>query len=242
MLIRCSNCQEVKDENGFHKNKSSHTGYNGHCKECRSKNKKAKTAAKNASKLPKTSKVCNICYTEKSLNEFYKATSYNGYDYACKECVKAIRKERTKTLANTEKHKPETKWCYSCEQIKPANAFYNNKTKPSGLADECKLCAKQRNKDYAERTNYDRKRALKRYNMTMDEYNVLFTAQNNTCAICKTLPSTKPLAVDHDHTTGKIRGLLCSNCNTALGLLYENPSIVANLLNYILCALAIQAQ
>lgn len=52
-------------------------------------------------------------------------------------------------------------------------------------------------------------------------------AQNNLCAICKDeLPEGKHCHVDHDHTTGKVRGLLCHHCNTALGLFDENPDLM----------------
>jgi hypothetical protein len=69
--------------------------------------------------------------------------------------------------------------------------------------------------------------------MTPEEYEVLFVSQNGLCAICRK-PETRivngvlaRLAVDHNHNTGKNRELLCSRCNTAIGLLDENPEILA---------------
>lgn len=56
--------------------------------------------------------------------------------------------------------------------------------------------------------------------------------QNNACAICKS--GDKKLVVDHDHTTGKIRELLCNSCNRALGHIKENPVSCLSMHDYIL--------
>jgi len=65
----------------------------------------------------------------------------------------------------------------------------------------------------------DRRKHFKRkYGITVEQYNQMLLAQNNTCKICKnTCKSGKNLAVDHCHTTGKVRGLLCATCNVNLG-------------------------
>ena len=87
-----------------------------------------------------------------------------------------------------------------------------------------------------------RKAALKAdYNITPEQYNQMLNEQHSVCAICgKPETSINPrnnmprcLAVDHDHNTGKIRGLLCSRCNTALGLLNENKETVSKLVLYL---------
>lgn len=84
-----------------------------------------------------------------------------------------------------------------------------------------------------------RNQHLKRtYGITLEEYNNMLIAQNNSCSICLiSIEDTKEkrnLAVDHCHTTGKIRGLLCMNCNKSLGLLKDNPLIVKNMLEYLI--------
>lgn len=72
------------------------------------------------------------------------------------------------------------------------------------------------------------------------EYDKLFLRQNGACFICKKKESDlhqsgqiKRLAVDHDHKTGKIRGLLCSKCNKALGLINDDFNIALNICDYI---------
>jgi hypothetical protein len=77
---------------------------------------------------------------------------------------------------------------------------------------------------------------LKReYNLTLEQYNSILEAQSHRCAICQTHQSdlTKALAVDHDHRDGTIRGLLCSNCNTAIGKLSDNPAGLHTALDYL---------
>jgi hypothetical protein len=66
--------------------------------------------------------------------------------------------------------------------------------------------------------------------LTLIEYNKLIEKQNGKCAICGKI--TK-LGVDHNHITGKIRGLLCPTCNSALGLFYDNKLILLNAIKYL---------
>lgn len=76
-----------------------------------------------------------------------------------------------------------------------------------------------------------RKSMLKhKYGITLEEYQNLLTEQENKCAICK---REIQLCVDHDHVTGKTRGLLCHACNRAIGLLKENEEILINAINYV---------
>jgi hypothetical protein len=82
-----------------------------------------------------------------------------------------------------------------------------------------------------------RKYQLKiKHGITEDMYIKLYTEQNGRCAICNTHQDdiTMPFHIDHDHTTGKIRGLLCNRCNMALGLLKDNSDIFQSAIDYIL--------
>lgn len=76
-----------------------------------------------------------------------------------------------------------------------------------------------------------RKRYLRRtYNLTPEEYNVMLTEQKGLCRICEDRPAT---AIDHCHTSGQIRGILCSPCNTALGGFQDSVSILRQAANYL---------
>lgn len=72
------------------------------------------------------------------------------------------------------------------------------------------------------------------YGITLDEYNKILAAQNGVCAICK-VPHhpERPLVVDHDHDSGEVRGLLCSECNTGIGLLGDNPQTLLSACAYL---------
>jgi len=71
--------------------------------------------------------------------------------------------------------------------------------------------------------------------LSIEEYNNLFTLQNGECAICNKhqVEFKKALAIDHDHKTGKIRGLLCFKCNVMIGLAKDNIQILENAINYL---------
>lgn len=71
------------------------------------------------------------------------------------------------------------------------------------------------------------------YRLTPDEYKAIFKFQDGTCAGCGKTPTGKRLAVDHDHKTGRIRGLLCWLCNRALGLIADNARAATNLGAYL---------
>jgi hypothetical protein len=75
--------------------------------------------------------------------------------------------------------------------------------------------------------------SLKKYGITCEQYYQMLTEQDNSCAICHTDTNVKRLAVHHCHDTGKTRGLLCSQCNTALGLLKENIELMTNMIKYV---------
>jgi hypothetical protein len=70
----------------------------------------------------------------------------------------------------------------------------------------------------------------KRYNITPKEYQVLKRKQNHKCKICN---KRKPLVIDHDHKTNKLRNLLCSKCNLALGLVKESTLVLKRMIKYI---------
>ena len=73
----------------------------------------------------------------------------------------------------------------------------------------------------------------RRFEISPTVYDDMLEKQHGKCAICHEPPTTRNLAVDHNHETGEVRSLLCSACNTALGLLKEDPARIRALLNYV---------
>lgn len=73
------------------------------------------------------------------------------------------------------------------------------------------------------------------YGITLTEYNQMFADQNGLCSGCYTHQSQlkRSLSVDHNHKTGKVRGLLCGNCNRGLGYLWDNAQVLRRLADYL---------
>jgi hypothetical protein len=90
---------------------------------------------------------------------------------------------------------------------------------------EKKLASDYKYRNSAKGKRRNRQRKLKReYAITLEDYDKMFKSQNGVCAICGAPEIGKRLAVDHDHTNGMIRGLLCQQCNCMLGFI-ENKNI-----------------
>ncbi len=88
-------------------------------------------------------------------------------------------------------------------------------------------------------TNRDKNEAIKKYNITIEEYNEIYDNQKGKCAICNILESQligkkRNLCIDHNHITKKVRGLLCDKCNRGLGLLnIENENDLEKIIDYL---------
>ena len=72
-----------------------------------------------------------------------------------------------------------------------------------------------------------------RYGMTLSDLAKMERQQRGKCAVCQEKPKKDRLVVDHDHETGRVRGLLCRQCNLALGALRDSPSSIRRLLAYL---------
>ena len=128
-------------------------------------------------------------------------------------------------------------WCKRCESAYARNKYANDSEYRQKQLDDNKT-------DYADPIVKRQKRvsSLKRsYGITLEEYEELSKLQEHKCAIClkeetslnSSRTSILPLAVDHNHSTKKVRGLLCSKCNQAVGLLKEDIEIVRRLIKYL---------
>ncbi|CAB4167498.1 Recombination endonuclease VII [uncultured Caudovirales phage] len=159
-------------------------------------------------------KVCSVCKLTKSLDQFYTNNAVKDKKSSrCKECDSA--KCKRWVSQNKEKRAESSKKWQSIN-------------KESQTKKKREWCA----------VNKDKVRAhwlKKGYGMTPDDYNALFEQQDGRCLGCMTHQSelSKPLFVDHKHSTGAIRGLLCQSCNTALGCAKDDPIILGYLIDYL---------
>lgn len=150
--------------------------------------------------------------------------------------------------------------CRSCGINKELKEFHKDCTKSLGYRNICKICYKQytsrsdvREKRLKYHKEYDIKNKDKRikyrlstkeqaskrskehhlkskYNLTAEGFEILKNKQNNRCLICS---KDCNLVIDHNHRTGKIRGLLCKYCNTGLGMFKDNPLFLTQAVNYL---------
>ena len=150
------------------------------------------------------------------------------------------------------------KVCKQCNKRKPLKEFVKNKNYKGGYATDCKVCkaiwarewrrnnpvlVQESQKRFDDKRKADpswqqksRDRYLKsKYSISEEMYNIMFEKQFGCCAICN-LHQTKlnhKLYVDHNHTTGEVRKLLCSHCNFLLGNCKEDHSILMRASQYL---------
>lgn len=93
-----------------------------------------------------------------------------------------------------------------------------------------KYKAENRERVLASYRNTRLRRTLRIYGITQEELNQKKADQGGLCAICRVGPATE---MDHDHTNGRLRGILCMNCNLGLGSLKDSPSVLRSALEYL---------
>lgn len=146
------------------------------------------------------------------------------------------------------------KLCKRCGATKSLEDFHKDKKSKDGRCFYCKECNKSKTRAYyagldktaekargksrAENGDYRNYQYLKKYGITLDEYNSLLEKQGGKCAICgitrEECNDKRALPVDHDHETGHVRGILCHSCNRALGLFKDSPDVTAKATEYLI--------
>jgi len=120
--------------------------------------------------------------------------------------------------------------CSVCKTVKPIAEFYNARQSA------CKECEKARSRA-AYKAGNGREMVYevnlrRRYGITLAEYRAMVATQDGCCAICGERPEAR-MHVDHDHTTGVIRQLLCPQCNAALGGARDRPDLLRAMADYL---------
>lgn len=135
-----------------------------------------------------------------------------------------------------------TKFCRGCRRTLSTSVYFGTRGHHLKghrvLRYRCRDCEAKQVYDW-KHSNRDRAKEISRssclsirYKLTVKQYEKCLKEQNGGCKICKSPPGDTRLDVDHNHTTGKFRGLLCRKCNVALGLLKERTDLVMKAAEY----------
>lgn len=126
------------------------------------------------------------------------------------------------------------KTCKICETQKEKSEFYINEK--SFRCKECEKARKRKERTIRDHHHMDRKKMLKyHYGITPEDYVNMLHKQKGVCAICgQDNPVHRGnMCVDHSHTTGKVRGLLCHTCNITLGYMKDDVNLLLNAIRYL---------
>ena len=124
------------------------------------------------------------------------------------------------------------KTCNTCNQELPITAFPTDKRRPDGTGSQCKDCR---------RLGRRRIDLMKKYDLTPEDYNEISDFQGGICNICGQAETSinysnkkiNPLAVDHNHKTNVVRGLLCKRCNMVLGKVKDDTRLLRRMIDYL---------
>ena len=144
------------------------------------------------------------------------------------------------------------KTCRKCGIEKDISEFQQRKSTKDGYRNECKVCraaydatyySKPENKErrlkiqskryHANPEAFAKRHRYLLYGILPSEVERLLEFQSDSCAICGESFNDHTSHIDHDHFTGKVRGILCSNCNSALGLVHDNLNILGAMIVYL---------
>ncbi len=204
-------------------------------------------------------KQCRKCGELKPPTEFAKHCKYqDGFSNVCLVCNRRIAKEwrennpqrvaqqiqtrtsRYKAANAANNSRPTQKRCPQCQETKLASEFGRWCSGPDGLKPYCRPCdgakqresfARHRPRRLAELSIYSRAYHLRtEYGLTVESFAALQKSQADQCAICKRLGT---LHVDHCHKSGAVRGLLCRECNLALGYAKDDPARLEAAIRYL---------
>lgn len=192
-----------------------------------------------------THKFCHKCHQSRPLSEWHiNRESDAGKIVQCKWCRAREPKQYTCGNCETEFYRTDRggrqatthlcdrcetayKWCSRCDSIKRHSAFSIAQDKRTHLVSHCRMC---QSVAYSRLTgSARRKRVLSKYGLTLEQWAVLHDQQGGCCAICGQAPANGRwhiLHIDHDHRTGRIRGLLCHNCNLGIGNFQDNADML----------------
>lgn len=122
--------------------------------------------------------------------------------------------------------------CTACGEEKAPADFPRNRGRPSGRGIYCKPCHNARTRGFIRKKYGDTRHYhyRQKYGIGRDDFERLKANQGGLCAVCCTRGASQ---VDHDHATGKVRGILCLHCNAGLGALKDDVRLVYQAIDYL---------
>ena len=169
---------------------------------------------------------CGRCKEKKSITDF--SPSRQGKNgYPCRSCVRQESANRKLAFGQEVSYK-----CGTCKEVKLVEEFSPSRRTNGG---DCITCCSvnSRNRRIERGPEEELKRRVARYGITVEYYNELLLSQMGRCAICGEF-QYKELHIDHDELTGKVRGLLCGNCNRGIGCLKHDTERLMSAATYLL--------
>ena len=167
-------------------------------------------------------KICGKCKEEKVVSLFsLSKRNKSGFNCYCKSCDSIVGKARIEKERHTDKVIPAQKQCCACKTTKLSKEFNKCVSRKDGLDIRCKNCASASSKI---------QHYKKLYGFTAEQAKHHLNNQYGSCKICA---KEAKLYVDHNHSTGKVRDLICNNCNTVIGHAKENVEILAKAIEYL---------
>ncbi|WSM86340.1 endonuclease VII domain-containing protein [Actinacidiphila glaucinigra] len=149
----------------------------------------------------------------------------DGLQTSCRECSAEFYRQRQEAKGRAVRVKVQVpegqKRCPQCGEVKPHGEWERNATSSDGYASYCKVCRAERN-----RAAYFKRK----YGITTAERDAMVGEQFGVCCICLDAPAEH---VDHDHGTGRVRGVLCFSCNAALGQFKDRPDVIRRAAAYV---------
>jgi hypothetical protein len=132
-----------------------------------------------------------------------------------------------------------TKLCLDCDTVKDSSEFNKHSGTKTGLQVYCKECTRKRQKHYNNKYSTperNRKYNIRRYGISIEEFDKLLDAQYECCAICEEaldLENLRNVHIDHCHNSTKVRGILCRSCNHLLGNARDRIGVLKAAIRYL---------
>ena len=198
--------------------------------------------------------ICTDCGEKKEMNEEnfgIKSKLKSGFANKCKKCTREYNNKRNwvtgrRKKSSNRKQLPLSamtgnKVCYTCEEEKPVDEFGANNQNKDGKCGSCRTCMnlkkkKDHHKSLSTKEGRDKhydKHLRKYYDITIDDFYNMQNEQEGVCKICGGVDASCRLSIDHCHTTGEVRGLLCGPCNKGIGLLKDNVGLLKQAIVYL---------